>query len=63
MMKPSKTVLAGWRHIDIEMTALADCKAGEDASGRKEAREIRAALEYLRHVLLERLFRGQDPSR
>lgn len=45
--KPSASVLRGLSSVHSEMGAFADAKADEDADGRREAKDIRAALAYI----------------
>lgn len=45
--RPGKRVLRGLTAISSEMDAVADCKASEDADGRREADDIRAALDWI----------------
>lgn len=47
LRKPGSRVQRGLVTISAEMSVFADTKDGEGADGRKEADDVRAALNYI----------------
>ena len=50
LLNPNASVMRGLRQIHAEMGAVADVKAGDTVEDRQDARDIRAALDWISSI-------------